>query len=86
MVSCPSLELLAAQDAEYRDFVLPPAVARVAVEAAHPMSWYRWLGARGAVVGIDTFGSSAPYQTLYKEYGITAEHVVQVAEAVLAGA
>ena len=86
VVSCPSLELFAAQDAEYRDFVLPPAVARVAVEAAHPMSWYRWVGARGAVVGIDTFGASAPYQTLYKEYGITAEHVVQVAEAVLAGA
>ena len=85
VVSCPSLELFAAQDAEYRDFVLPPAVARVAVEAAHPMSWHRWVGARGAVVGIDTFGASAPYQTLYKEYGITAENVVQVAEAVLAG-
>ncbi len=85
VVSCPSLELFAAQDAEYRDFVLPPNVARVAVEAAHPMSWYKWVGARGAVVGIDTFGASAPYQTLYKEYGITAEHVVQVATAVLAG-
>ena len=85
VVSCPSLELFAAQDEAYRDFVLPPKVARVAVEAAHPMSWQRWIGAHGAVVGIETFGASAPYQTLYKEYGITAEHVQQVAEAVLAG-
>ena len=83
VVSCPSLELFAAQSAEYRDFLLPPGVAKVAVEAAHPMSWYRWVGDRGAVVGIERFGASAPYQTLYREYGITAEHVLEVAVGLL---
>ncbi len=83
VVSCPSLELFAAQSAEYRDFLLPAGVAKVAVEAAHPMSWYRWVGDRGAVVGIEKFGASAPYQTLYTEYGITAEHVVEVAVGLL---
>ena len=62
--------------AAYRDEVLPPGVRRVAVEAAHPMSWYRWVGADGAIIGIETFGSSAPYQKLYEEYGMTAAAVV----------
>ncbi len=83
VVSCPSLELFAQQSAEYRDQVLPPGVPRVAIEAAHPMSWYRWVGGRGAVVGIETFGASAPYQTLYKEYGITAGHLVDAALRVI---
>lgn len=83
VVSCPSLELFAAQSAEYRAFLLPPGIAKVAVEAAHPMSWYRWVGDRGAVVGIEKFGASAPYQTLYIEYGITAEHVVETAVGLL---
>jgi transketolase len=84
VVSCPSLELFAQQSQEYRDLVLPPTVRRVAIEAAHPMSWYRWVGSTGAVVGIETFGASAPYQMLYREYGITAEHLVQVARKVIA--
>ncbi len=83
VVSCPSLELFAQQDAAYRDQVLPPNVPRVAIEAAHPMSWYRWVGARGAVVGIETFGASAPFQRLYQEYGITCEHLVEVAQQVV---
>ena len=83
VVSCPSLELFAQQSADYRDIVLPPTVRRVAIEAAHPMSWYRWVGDKGAVVGIETFGASAPYQTLYKEYGITAEQLVEVAKKVI---
>jgi len=83
VVSCPSLELFAQQNQEYRDRVLPPGVRRVAIEAAHPMSWYRWVGERGAVVGIESFGASAPYQTLYKEYGITADHLVAVVKQVL---
>jgi len=83
VVSCPSLELFAQQSPEYRDLVLPPDVPRVAIEAAHPMSWYQWVGTRGAVVGVHTFGASAPYQTLYKEYGITAEHLVEVVKKVL---
>lgn len=83
VVSMPSMELFAEQPQEYRDAVLPPGLRRVAVEAAHPMSWYRWVGIEGAVVGIETFGASAPQQRLYAEYGITAE---RVAEAVRRGA
>ncbi|MBX3174107.1 MAG: transketolase [Gemmatimonadaceae bacterium] len=81
VVSMPSMELFAEQDAAYRESVLPAGVRRVAVEAAHPMSWYRWVGADGAIVGIETFGASAPYQKLYQEYGITAEAVVAAVKA-----
>ncbi len=77
VVSVISMEVFAAQDAAYRDAVLPAGVKRVAVEAAHPMSWQRWVGLDGVVVGIETFGASAPYQKLYEEYGITAAAVVK---------
>jgi len=83
VVSAPSLERFAAQDAPWRDAVLPPGVPRVAVEAAHPMSWYRWVGERGTVIGIDTFGASAPAATLFKEYGITASRVVEAVKALI---
>jgi len=53
----------------------------VAVEAAHPMSWYKWVGEEGAVVGIETFGASAPYQRIYREFGITADEVVAAVTA-----
>ena len=83
-VSMPSLELFARQPKEYRDGVLPPAVPlRVAVEAAAPQSWYRWVGERGAILGLDHFGASAPYQRLYQEFGLTVEHVVQQAKQLL---
>ncbi len=81
VVSMASMELFASQTAAYRDEVLPPGVRRVAVEAAHPMSWYRWVGADGAIVGIEGFGASAPYQKLYEEYGITAAKVVAAVKA-----
>jgi len=84
VVSCPSLELFAQQPMEYRNHVLPAGVPRVAVEAAHPAPWYRWVGDHGAVVGIETFGASAPFQVLYKELGISAEHIVKVVKGVLA--
>jgi transketolase len=83
VVSVPSLELLAQQDTLYKSSVLPSGVPRIAVEAAHPMPWYQWTGDRGAVVGIETFGASAPYQTLYREYGITAERVAEAAKEAL---
>lgn len=83
VVSCPSLELFARQDAEYRASVLLKGVARVAVEAGHPMSWYQWVGDFGAIVGLDHFGASAPYQTLYKEFGITPEKVTEAAKRVV---
>ena len=84
VVSAPSLELFAKQDASYRDSVLPRGVPRVAVEAAHPASWYRWVGDTGAIVGIETFGASAPAPVLYKQYGITAERVADAARGVIA--
>ena len=83
VVSVPSMELFAQQDAAYRANVLPAGVPRVAVEAAHPMPWYRLVGETGAVVGIDRFGASAPYQTLYREYGITADAVTAAARKVI---
>ena len=76
VVSMPSMELFASQPQAYRESVLPPGVRRVAVEAAHPMSWYRWVGLDGTIVGIEGFGASAPYQKLFEEYGITAAKVV----------
>jgi transketolase len=83
VVSCPSLELFARQDTAYQASVLPANVPRVAVEAAHPMSWHRWVGDSGAIVGIETFGASAPYQVLYREYGITGERVAGTARTLL---
>lgn len=81
VVSMPSMELFASQPREYQDAVLPPGVKRVAVEAAHPMSWYRWVGPDGAIVGIEGFGASAPYQRIFQEYGITAEAVAAAVTA-----
>jgi transketolase len=76
VVSMPSMELFAQQDAGYQASVLLTGVRRVAVEAAHPQSWYRWVGPDGAIVGIVTFGASAPYQRIYEEYGINVAAVV----------
>ncbi|HEX8724061.1 MAG TPA: transketolase [Gemmatimonadaceae bacterium] len=83
VVSMPSHELFAAQDAAYRDQVLPPGVPRVAIEAAQPMSWYRWTGTAGAVIGLDHFGASAPYEKIYSAFGITADAVVRAAQTLL---
>jgi transketolase len=84
-VSMPCLEYFAQQPTEYRDTVLPPAVPlRIAVEAAVPQPWYRWVGDRGAVIGLERFGASAPYKRLYQELGLTVERVVEKAHALLA--
>ena len=80
----PCIEYFAAQPREYRDRVLPPAVPqRIAIEAAAPQSWYRWVGDRGVIMGIERFGASAPYQRIYKELGLTADRLVQHAKALL---
>ncbi|HEY7356355.1 MAG TPA: transketolase, partial [Ktedonobacterales bacterium] len=77
VVSVPSMEIFNRQPREYQQSVLPPTVTkRLAVEAAAPMSWYRYVGLDGAVVGIDRFGASAPYKTLMEQYGLTVENVV----------
>ena len=84
VVSVPSMELFARQPQEYRDAVLPPAVnARLAVEAAAPQPWYRWVGDHGAVLGIERFGASAPYQRIYQELGLTVENIVRRAKELL---
>ena len=84
VVSAPSLELFAQESPKYRNAVLPKGVPRVAIEAAHPMSWYRWVGDHGVVIGIETFGASAPAPRLYAEYGITAPRVTEAVKALLA--
>jgi transketolase len=84
VVSMPSWELFEAQPQTYRAAVLPPEVtARVAVEAAVPLGWDRYVGLQGAVVGLNRFGASAPYQTLAAEFGFTAEKVAARARACL---
>ncbi|HRA66056.1 MAG TPA: transketolase [Caldilinea sp.] len=83
VVSLPSWELFQAQPAAYRASVLPDGVAKVAVEAASPFGWERWVGndpQQSAIIGIDHFGASAPFQRIYQEFGITAEHVVAAAK------
>ena len=82
-VSMPSHELFAEQEDAYRREVLPAGVPRVAVEAAHPMSWQRWVGDNGVVLGISRFGASAPYARIYEELGLTVDRVVEAARAVL---
>ncbi len=85
VVSMPSWEAFAARPQAERDAVLPPSVrARVAVEAATSFGWHRWVGDAGRVVGIDTFGASAPAGDLYEHFGITADAVVEAARASLA--
>jgi len=86
VVSLPSWELFQAQSAEYRASVLPAGVAKVAVEAATTFGWERWVGndpQKSAIIGIDHFGASAPYQRVYKEFGITTENVVAVAKKLI---
>jgi transketolase len=82
-VSMPCLEFFAKQPVAYRDSVLPPGTARVAVEAASPFSWYRWVGDRGDIVGIERFGASAPYQRIYQEFGLTVDEIVRRARVFL---
>ncbi len=87
VVSMPSMDLFAEQDRSYRDEVLPPAVrARVSIEAGIAQPWYRWIGDAGEHVGIEHFGASADYQTLYREFGITTEAAVAAARTSLAAA
>jgi transketolase len=83
VVSLASHELFAEQSKEYRDSVLPPDVPRVSIEAAHSMSWYRWVGSNGVVLGIDRYGASAPYETIYTELGLTVDKVVAAANGLV---
>jgi transketolase len=81
LVSMPSWELFDRQDQAYRDQVLPPSVtARVAVEQASTFGWHRWVGATGAVIGMSTFGASAPLKALQTKFGFTTEAVAAAAQ------
>lgn len=81
VVSMPSWELFERQDQGYRQSVLPSGVkARVAVEQAGAMGWHRYLGERGAMVGMESFGASAPLQALQEKFGFTAARVVALAK------
>ena len=85
VVSMPSTDVFEAQDAAYRESVLPrPMRARVAVEAGVTAGWRAWVGEDGAVVGVDTFGKSAPYQDVYEHFGLTAGNVAATMESVIA--
>jgi transketolase len=87
VVSMPSWELFERQEEAYRDSVLPPSVhARVAVEKAATFGWERFVGLRGAVVGMRSFGASAPLKHLQQKFGFTVENVVKVAREVMARA
>jgi transketolase len=80
VVSMPSWELFEHQPESYRDEVLPPDVlGRVAVEQAATMGWHRYVGMRGAVIGMHTFGASAPLPDLQKKFGFTPEKVLEAA-------
>ncbi|WP_447878742.1 transketolase [Serratia fonticola] len=84
VVSMPSTDAFDKQDAAYRESVLPAAVsARVAVEAGIADYWYKYVGLNGAIVGMTTFGESAPAEQLFKEFGFTVDNVVAKANALL---
>jgi len=84
VVSMPATDVFDAQDAAYKESVLPSECrARVAVEAGVTDYWRKYVGLDGAVVGIDTFGESAPAGDLFKHFGFTVENVVKAVESVL---
>ncbi len=83
VVSMPSVDMFEAQDDAYKESVLPAAVsARVAVEAAIMDGWWKYVGSNGAVVGMTTFGESAPANQLFEEFGFTVENVVKTIDGV----
>jgi len=85
VVSLPCTDLFDAQDDDYRESVLPAAVsARVAIEAGVTEGWWRYVGQRGRVIGIDRFGASAPADELFEHFGFSAHNVIAVAKEVLA--
>jgi len=85
VVSMPSPDIFEQQDQAYRNSVLPPDVrARVSVEAGSTFGWERYVGLDGAIIGMTTFGASAPAKDLFKKYGFTTDHVIQAAKDVLA--
>ena len=86
VVSMPCMELFEAQSQEYRDEVLPPAVrARLAVEPGATMSWWKWVGTDGDVLGLDRFGASAPGTTVLEKLGFSTGNILARARALAPG-
>src|ERR1700677_3799211 len=86
LVSMPSTTTFDRQEQTYKDGVLPPSVSRpVAVEAGAREPWWRYVGLKGQIVGIDHFGSSSPAKELFKQFGFTPEHVLQAIDKAMAG-
>jgi len=84
VVSLPSTEIFDMQDEAYRNSVLPPDVtARVSVEAGSVFGWERYVGLKGKIIGMTTFGGSAPAKDLFKKFGFTVDHVIEAAKEVL---
>jgi transketolase len=84
VVSMPSTDVFDRQDAAYKASVLPKGLPRVAVEAGVSDFWYKYVGLEGGVVGIDTFGESAPAGVLFKHFGFTTERVAETVKSVIA--
>jgi transketolase len=81
VISMPSWEIFEKQDKSYKDSVLPSNVrARVSIEAGSPRGWEKWVGCEGTVIGIDHFGASAPYKTIYRKFGLTPEKMAEAAQ------
>jgi transketolase len=80
VVSMPCTQQFDTQPQSYRDNVLPPGVPRVAIEAGAPDGWWRYVGATGAVLGMGTFGASAPAKKLFEHYGFTPDNVIRIVE------
>ncbi|MDX1391046.1 MAG: transketolase C-terminal domain-containing protein, partial [Rheinheimera sp.] len=85
VVSMPSTDVFEQQDAAYREVVLPAAVTkRIAVEAGITDCWYKYVGLNGKIIGMNSFGESAPAEQLFAHFGITTEHVLAAAQQLLA--
>jgi transketolase len=86
VVSMPSWDIFEHQTEEYRAAVLPPQVtARIAIEQASTFGWERYVGAKGRIVGMHTFGASAPLKELQKKFGFEPEQVVSIAKGLVRG-
>ncbi|MBV8430954.1 MAG: transketolase, partial [Solirubrobacterales bacterium] len=85
VVSMPCMDTFTKTDEAYREQVLPAACrARIAVEAASPLGWDKWIGEAGAFIGMETFGESGPYKDVYEHFGITAQRVAEVGKELIA--
>ncbi len=84
VVSMPCTSVFDAQDAAYKQAVLPVEVgARIAIEAAHADYWYKYVGLDGRIIGMTTYGESAPAGQLFEEFGFTVDNILAVAEELL---